>query len=105
MSESQNSIGNPEESVEESDSSTQLIPKLSKPEIEGLVSTSSTRLSFTKKANQSSDVWKTFESILVDEVIQNYVRCGRCKSILSYTAETGTSSLRRHVNSCGAASS
>lgn len=103
MANSQNSIG-PEELFDLVTIEIPTIFKLSKPEIEGLVSLKSDRLSFETKEKQNSDVWKTFELVLVDKQLQNFVRCIRCKSILSYSPATGTSTLKRHVNSCGAAS-
>lgn len=51
---------------------------------------------FTPNENCKSDVWDRFYLIYYRGIKQDYVKCRKCFSILSYKSRTGTASLLRH---------
>lgn len=82
-------------------------PVLVKSDIEKLISNNSKRITFHKKLksqSSKSDVWNTFEQVLVDNKHTDVVRCVSCKKCLTYRLKDGTTALSRHQNSaCSAA--
>lgn len=48
-----------------------------------------------------ADIWKDFSQICSSEtnlLIPNVIACNKCKKVLNYTSNTGTSNVRKHIS-------
>lgn len=77
---------------------------LTKDDIIRIISHESNRITYSNKENKStSSVWVQFELMFLDKKKVNFVRCVKCKKVLSYKYISGTSTLSRHSEKCSAA--
>ena len=53
-----------------------------------------------QQTNRSSPLWTQFSLIFVHNIIQDFVLCNKCQTIIVYKSATGTGGLKKHVVSC-----
>ena len=57
-------------------------------------------LNKAQQADHSSSFWPRFSLIFVNNIIQHFVLCDKCRAIITYKSSTGTGGLKKHLASC-----
>jgi hypothetical protein len=70
---------------------------MEKCDIENLILKKSERISF-KAHKDRSEAWSSFNKILLDNKLCNFVKCIDCSSILKYISGHGTGSMVSHLS-------
>ena len=80
---------------------------LTRNELEQLLKKNDMSITFEKnqKNNHGSAFWSEFSLVYVNNVVQNFVLCDKCRSIITYKSSTGTGGLKKHLASCAESSS
>ena len=61
---------------------------------------SSIKLKQVQQTDRSSSFWPQFSLIFVNDIVQNFVQCNKCRAIIVYKSATGTGGLKKHALSC-----
>ena len=59
----------------------------------------------TEQTDRASSFWPQFNLICVNNIVQNFVICNKCRAIIAYRTATGTGGLKKHSTSCQKTSS
>ncbi|CAF2139127.1 unnamed protein product [Rotaria magnacalcarata] len=60
----------------------------------------SIKLKKFEQTDRGSSLLPAFNQILVNGVVQIFVLCDKCRSIITYKSTTGTGGLKKHLASC-----
>jgi HSP90 family molecular chaperone len=60
----------------------------------------SIKLKKVEQTEHGSSFWPKFSLVLVNDIIQDFVLCDKCRSIITYKSSTGTGGLKKHLISC-----
>lgn len=53
-----------------------------------------------ESTDRSSPFLSSFSMIIVNDIIQDFVLCDKCRSIIIYKTSTGTGGLKKHLTAC-----
>ncbi|CAF4038052.1 unnamed protein product [Rotaria sp. Silwood1] len=53
-----------------------------------------------KQTDNCSSFWPHFSLVYVNDVVQNFVLCDKCRALITYKSSTGTGGLKKHLLSC-----
>jgi hypothetical protein len=75
---------------------------LTRTELERLLKQNHSSITFkqVQQTDRGSSLWPQFNLIFVDNIIQNFVICIKCRTIIAYRSATGTGGLKKHAISC-----
>jgi hypothetical protein len=75
---------------------------LTRTELERLLKKNDNSITLSKiqQTDRSSSFHSRFSVISVNNLIQNFVLCDICRSIIVYKSSTGTGGLKKHLASC-----
>ena len=74
---------------------------MDKQSVQKLVDVKSERISYgNNSAKVSSEVWKHFVRVKVDNVYSDFVKCIKCYHVLTWKSRDGTRGLKAHVDAC-----
>ena len=65
-----------------------------------LLEQNSARISYSEMKNATSEAWKTFVLVNVDNRFATFVKCVDCCNILNWKHRDGTSTLLTHRKKC-----
>jgi len=71
--------------------------------LQKLVKLKSDRLVYQKNDGKS-DVWKSFQLVLLDNESVPFVTCNKCHTVLRWKSRDGTNGLRSHLEFCASQS-
>ncbi|CAF3281405.1 unnamed protein product [Rotaria sp. Silwood2] len=60
----------------------------------------SIKLKKAEQTDRGSSFLPAFSLILVNDIVQHFVLCNKCQSIITYKKATGTGGLKKHLASC-----
>lgn len=69
---------------------------LSKSAIQNLVILNSPLISFAKPTNVRSEFWTNYSQIYYQDIVQDYILCSNCKTVLKWRSESGTRVMSHH---------
>ncbi|CAF3071012.1 unnamed protein product [Rotaria sp. Silwood2] len=80
---------------------------LARNELERLIKQNdlSITLKQVEQTDRASSFWSQFNLICVNKIVQNFVICNICQTIITYRSATGTGGLKKHSISCKKTSS
>jgi len=58
----------------------------------------SIKLKKVEQTEHGSSFWPKFSLVLVNDIIQDFVLCDKCRSIITYKSSTGTGGLKKPFN-------
>ena len=75
---------------------------LTRSELEKLIkqNNSSITLKQTEQTDRALSFWSQFNFICVSNVVQNFVICNKCRTIIAYPSAISTGGLKKHSTSC-----
>jgi hypothetical protein len=75
---------------------------LSRIELENLLKKNDVSIKFTKpqQTSRASSVWPRFSLVSINDVVQEFVLCDKCRALIGYKSSTGTGGLKKHLASC-----